>query len=126
MFKTKYFLGLIKPAVLIWLVPFIVSIFFFNQEGELAINFWLFKIIMLVVGFSTGYFVLKKHYIKNKYPWLASSIILVLYNVLIDLVVIVGFLGEDIATYFVTIATVYIIFIPLSNYLVLSKPNSKS
>lgn len=108
---------LFLPALIIWLVPLFVSFFFFNQEGDLQINFWLFKAIMLVAGSATAFVVLSKHYKKHTYPWLSSSLILLLYNILLDLILLIGVLGTPLGVYFSTTATLYVVFIPLSNYL---------
>ena len=39
---------------LTWLVPFVVAIFFYTQEGQLRIDIFLFKSIMMVVGSVCG------------------------------------------------------------------------
>ncbi len=114
---------LIIPSFSIWLIALVISFFFYSPEGELSINFWLFKIIMFIVSFTASFLVLSRHYKKHNYSWLSSSIAIIIYNIILDLVVLVALLGTSIGEYFLTIATVYVVFIPLSNYLALR--NSK-
>ncbi len=59
---------------LTWLIPFVVSFFFYSKEGQPLIDIFLFKSIMIVVGSLTGasllvlYFRgLKKDYLKEGY-----------------------------------------------------------
>lgn len=41
-------------GMLTWLVPFVVAIFFYTKEGQLRIDIFLFKSIMIVVGSLAG------------------------------------------------------------------------
>lgn len=48
-------------AALLWAVPFLVSVPFFNRAGELQIDIFAFKSLMLVVGSLTGVTLLLRH-----------------------------------------------------------------
>lgn len=41
-----------------WLIPFVASFFFYTREGELTIDIFLFKSIMIVVGSFSAAFLL--------------------------------------------------------------------
>ncbi len=41
-------------GMLTWLVPFVVAIFFYTKEGQLRIDIFLFKSIMIGVGSLAG------------------------------------------------------------------------
>jgi uncharacterized membrane protein YpjA len=60
----KNYLKIVLLGFLTWLVPFVVSFFFFTPERTLAIDEGLFKSIMIVVGSLTGA-VLLVRYFKN-------------------------------------------------------------
>lgn len=60
----KNYLKIIFYGFLTWLVPFVVSFFFFTPDRTLAIEEGLFKSIMIVVGSLTGALLLVR-YFKN-------------------------------------------------------------
>lgn len=45
---------LVGGGILVWAVPFAVSMFFYDQSGELMIDVFLFKSIMIVLSVSFG------------------------------------------------------------------------
>lgn len=100
-------------GILAWLIPFILSFFFYSREGELQINIFLFKSIMIVVGSITGavllvlYFrALEKNYLKEGITvglaWFAV-------NILLDLVVLIPMSGMSIGDYFAQIGLRYLV-----------------
>ena len=50
----KKYLQIMGYGILIWLVPFIISIFFYSRDGQLLIELMLFKTLMLLIGGLTG------------------------------------------------------------------------
>lgn len=117
--QFSIFKTLLKPAAIIWVVPFVISFFFYNREGELLFNFWIFKAAMYTVGSVTALLVLRVHYQKNRYKFLPSTSVLLFYNILFDLIVLVGLLGMDLPEYLITVVSGYIIFISLFNFIAL-------
>jgi len=52
---NKYLTNILY-GFLAWLIPFVASLFFYTREGELTIDIFLFKSIMIVVGsFSAAF-----------------------------------------------------------------------
>lgn len=104
---------LIGFGLLTWLVPFIVAIFFYTADGELAIDKFLFKSIMLVVAgiFNTTLLVLMFRTVTDEY--IRTGIIIGLtwlaINIGLDLIVLVGMLDTNLATYFREIGLGYLI-----------------
>ncbi len=47
---------------LVWLVPFATAIPFYSRDGELVIDVFLFKSIMIVVGSLIGAFLLVRYF----------------------------------------------------------------
>lgn len=41
-------------SFLIWLLPFLASMPFFNREGQLIVNFWIFKTLMVAIMVATA------------------------------------------------------------------------
>lgn len=104
---------LIGFGLLTWLVPFIVAIFFYTADGELAIDKFLFKSLMLVVAgiFNTTLLVLMFRTVTDEY--IRTGIIIGLtwlaINIGLDLIVLVGMLDTNLATYFREIGLGYLI-----------------
>ena len=114
---SKNIISLIIPSFLIWLFPLLVSFLFYNQSGQLTINFWIFKLIMAMVGFSSAYFLLNKYYHKYSFNWINNSIIILVVNILLDLIVLIGLIKMNLFFYLVSVLPVYFIFIPITNYI---------
>ena len=96
-----------------WFIPFISSFFFYSRTGELQIDIFLFKSIMIVVGSITGavllvlYFrALEKNYLREGITvggsWFAINIIL-------DLVVLIPMSGMPLGDYFAGIGLRYLV-----------------
>lgn len=102
-----------------WLVPFVISIFFYNQDGDLIVDFWIFKVAMVIVGFISFYF-LAQLYLKGEqvFNWITFSVIAVVVNSILDLIVLVGFLQMPPIDWLIQIFPVYLILMPLSVWIV--------
>jgi uncharacterized membrane protein YpjA len=96
-----------------WLVPFIASIFFFTKEGGLAINIFLFKSIMIVIGSITGAVLLVKYFKKIDTEYLKEGIIVGVVwfgiNIMLDLLVLIPMSGMSIPDYFTQIGLRYLV-----------------
>jgi len=111
--KTLWVFGF---SILVWIVPFLVSIPFFNSSGSLVINFWLFKLIMVVFVILVtffGYKFLNKKLIQNTF-WL--SVLTVLINTLLDVLILIPVAKYTARDYILQIFCIYIIFIPTAIY----------
>lgn len=69
-------LKIILFGFLAWLIPFVLSIFFYSKTGKLLINLDLFKSIMVVTGMLSGTYLLVKYFEKIKSNFLKEGIII--------------------------------------------------
>ena len=58
---VRVWLRSVGYAAALWAIPFLVSVPFFNRSGELQIDIFAFKSLMLVVGSLTGVILLLRH-----------------------------------------------------------------
>ncbi len=97
---------------LVWLIPFIASLFFYTADGKLIIDVFLFKSIMIVVGSISGAVLLIYYFKKVHTNYFKEGIIVGLLwfsiNILLDLLVLVPMSGMSIADYFAQIGLRYI------------------
>ena len=47
---------------LVWLVPFVAAFAFYSRDGELTIDIFLFKSIMIIVGVLAGAYLLVRYF----------------------------------------------------------------
>lgn len=103
---------------LTWLIPFVIAIPFFNQDGELAADIFTFKATMSLV-YSTVSAVLIARVLKDvQSDYLQTGIILGLIwtaiNILLDLVILVGLFGNELSMWFWQTGVGYFNMIPLA------------
>lgn len=98
---------------LTWLIPFVSGFFFYSREGQLLIDIFLFKSIMIVVASITGasllvlYFrALEKDYLREG---ITVGLVWFTINILLDLVALVPMSGMSIGDYFAQIGLRYLI-----------------
>ena len=100
-------------GVLTWLVPFVVAVFFYTQEGQLRIDIFLFKSIMIVVGAVTGALFLSLYFRKVTQHYYREGILLGLIwlaiNWALDFGVLIPMSGMDVGTYATQIGLRYLI-----------------
>ncbi len=98
---------------LTWLVPFVVAIFFYTQEGQLRIDIFLFKSIMIVVGSVTGAFFLLLYFRKVTEYYCREGILIGLIwlaiNWALDFGVLIPMSAMDVGTYVAQIGLRYLI-----------------
>ena len=97
---------------LAWLIPFVASFFFYTREGELTIDIFLFKSIMIVVGSFSAAFLLVSYFKKIKADYFKEGIIAGLtwfgINIILDLLILIPMSGMSIADYFTQIGIRYL------------------
>ncbi|MFC2104434.1 hypothetical protein ACFLS4_03665 [Bacteroidota bacterium] len=71
----KNILRLFLLGVLTWIVPFIVGFLFFDKTGQLAIDIYLFKTIMIIVGGLIGSFAIVLYFKKKNDLFLKHGVI---------------------------------------------------
>ena len=109
---NKY-LKIVFFGFLVWLIPFIASLFFYTSGGKLIIDIFLFKAIMLVVGSISGAVLLVYYFKKVHTDYFKEGIIVGLLwfvvNILLDLVILVPMSGMSIVDYFTRIGIGYFV-----------------
>ena len=98
---------------LAWLIPFVASFFFYSEEGGLAIDIFLFKSIMIVVGSISAAFLLISYFKKINTNYLKEGILVGLtwfgINILLDLLFLIPMSGMSVADYFTQIGIRYLV-----------------
>ena len=97
---------------LAWLIPFVSSFFFYTREGELSIDIFLFKSIMIVVGTFSAAILLVSYFKNINADYLKEGVIIGLtwlaISILLDLLVLIPMSGMSIADYFAQIGIRYL------------------
>ena len=108
----KKYLRNILYGLLAWFIPFAASFFFYTRDGELTIDIFLFKSIMIVVGTFSAAFLLISYFKKINTEYFKEGIIVGLtwfgINILLDLLVLIPMSGMSIADYFMQIGISYL------------------
>ncbi len=105
-------LRMIIYGILIWLIPFVVSFFFYTKDGKLAIDIFLFKSIMIVVGTASAAWLLISYFKKVKAGFLREGIVVgavwLGISIVLDLLVLIPMSGMAISDYFAQIGLRYL------------------
>ncbi|WP_440951917.1 hypothetical protein [Methanococcoides sp. FTZ1] len=96
-----------------WLIPFAASFLFYTQEGDLTIDIFFFKSIMIVVGSISAAFLLISYFKNIDADYFKEGVIVGLVwfaiNILLDLLVLIPISGMSISDYFMQIGLRYIV-----------------
>jgi hypothetical protein len=110
--QNKYLKNL-GYGFLSWLIPFLTSFLFYTREGELTIDIFLFKSIMIVVGSVTAAFLLISYFRNIGADYLKEGVILGLtwfgINILLDLLVLIPMSEMSLEEYFAQIGLRYVV-----------------
>jgi hypothetical protein len=84
-------------ALLSWLVPFLIAVPFYGKNGNLLIDLWLFKSIMIVVATITAAILMVWFFraVTTAYTREAviTGLVWLVVNWVLDIIVLVGLLG---------------------------------
>lgn len=109
----KKTIKIIGFGIIAWLVPFIAAFFFYNQQGQLTIDQFLFKSIMMVTGAVCNAVLLYLYYKKIGGHFLREGIVLGLswyiINILLDILILLPMSGMSIGLYFTQIGFSYLV-----------------
>ena len=109
--KSQYSRAVLA-GIVTWLVPFLVSLLFYNQNG-LTIDVFLFKSIMIVVGAIVGALMIVWYFKPETENFLRAGMIFgaaaLAINWVLDLIVLCGILGEDPLSWFAGVGVRYIV-----------------
>ena len=109
----KNIVKIILLGLLTWVVPFITGFLFFDQSGQLAIDMYLFKSIMLIVGALIGSFAIAIYFKKQKGEYLKSGIIIgiswFIINILLDVIILLPMSKMSMSDYIAQIGIRYLL-----------------
>ncbi|MCG2689886.1 hypothetical protein L6252_01220 [Candidatus Parcubacteria bacterium] len=117
---------------LTWLIPFIVSFFFYSKDHTLLINEQLFKSIMIIVGLATGAWLLTSYFKKITSNYIQNGIIIGLawlaINLVLDFIILIPMSGLSVGTYIAQIGLRYLTIpiVSISMGYILAKHESNS
>ncbi len=109
----KQYLKLVLFGFLAWLIPFIISIFFYDKTGHLVIgDIFLFKSVMIVTGATTGAVLLVLYFNKVHerylYHGILTGIVWLAINWGLDLIILVPMAKLSLYDYFAQIGLRYL------------------
>lgn len=109
--QNKYMKNLIY-GFSTWLIPFFVGVLFYNREGKLSIDIFLFKSIMIVVGSAVGAFLLVKYFKTIYSNFVKEGMIIgfswLILNIILDILILVPMSHMNLTDYVSQIAIRYI------------------
>lgn len=108
----KKYIKIIILGFISWAIPFIISIPFYSKEGQVIIDIFLFKSIMIIIGTLTGAILLIYYFKgikKHIYDGIFVGIIWYIINVILDLVILVPLSDISIKNYFFQIGIRYLL-----------------
>jgi len=102
---------------LTWLIPFVIAIPFFGQDGELTADIFTFKATMSLVYTIVSAFLVARILQDVDSDFLQTGLLLgVIWtglNILLDLIVLVGLFGNELSMWFWQTGIGYFNMIPL-------------
>jgi len=126
----KKALKILLFGIIIWLIPFITGFFFYTPDGQMSVDMYLFKTIMILVGNFTGVILAVIYLLKIEKNFLKESILIglvwILINYILDFVILLPMSGMDTGDYFVQIGLRYLLLpiISIAIGYLLQKKNS--
>ncbi len=110
----KQYLKLALFGLLAWLIPFIISIFFYDKTGHLVMgDIFLFKSIMIVTGATTGAVLLILYFSKIHERYLYHGILTgatwLTINWALDLLILLPMAKLGLYDYFAQIGLRYLV-----------------
>jgi uncharacterized membrane protein YpjA len=110
----KQYLKLTLFGFLTWVIPFVVSFFFYDKTGHLLIvDIFLFKSIMIITGCLTGVVLLALYFknINEKYLYhgILIGIVWLAMNWILDFLILVPMAKLSLYDYFAQIGLRYLI-----------------
>jgi len=108
----KKYLKIAGYGVITWLIPFVVSFFFYDKSGNCTINMDLFKSLMIVISglAGCGLLVIFFRQIKDSYlqTGIVIGIIWLLINLMLDALILLPMSKMAITDYIMQIGVRYL------------------
>jgi len=123
----KRILGLVLLGTMIWAIPFVIGIFFYDSSGQLSVDLFLFKSIMILVltlsvalAINLQFSKIDSSYVENG---LTFGLIWLAVPVILDYLILIPMAGMTLRDYTIQIGLRYLIIpiICFSTGLVLSR-----
>lgn len=109
----KKFLRILLFGIITWLIPFVSAFFFYTKDGQLNIDIYLFKTIMILVGSLSGALFIILYLIKVSNNLLKESILIglawLIINYLLDFIILLPMSGMALGEYFTQIGLRYLV-----------------
>ena len=104
-----------------WVVPFIAAFFFFDETGQIAVDMYLFKTVMLLIGGITGILAIVIYFKKVQSGFLTQGIIIGVVwfaiNFILDVLVLLPISKMGFGDYVIQIGLRYLM-IPIMSIMV--------
>ncbi len=111
--------GLFIRGFSIWFVPFVVSFFFYSDDGELTTSYAIFKSVM-VVTLTLSVLIAATFRLKAIPSPTVAAVVFLMISVLLDVLVVIPFVGLRLDDYVEQVGLIYLI-IPAITWVLLSR-----
>lgn len=107
-------------SFLIWVIPFVSSFPFFGRDGNLTVNFWAFKLTMVVVLTLSSFFLFQWFYTTNPQAAVSTSRLLLLgvgaalISIFFDTFTVIPLNKMPIPQYAAQVASFYLLIVIIS------------
>lgn len=116
--KRNLFARNLLLGFLSWLIPFVVSFFFFRPGGDMILPYATFKGIITVVGVASGSYLLYRYFLLVSGNYIREGMIVGLswmaINLLLDFVFLVPMARIGASEYLLTIGISYLAIPPIA------------
>ncbi len=110
--KTKNIIRITLLGLMTWLVPFVAAFFFFDETGQIAVDMYLFKTIMILIGGITGAFAIILYFRKVQSSFLNHGILIgcvwFVINFVLDIIILLPLSGMSFSDYLIQIGLRYL------------------
>ena len=119
--ETKNIIRITLLGIMTWIVPFIAAFFFFDETGQIAVDMYLFKTIMILVGGIIGALTIIIYFKKVQSGFLTQGIIIGVVwfaiNFILDVLVLLPISKMGFGDYVIQIGLRYLM-IPIMSIMV--------
>ena len=116
----KTVLRLVLISIGIWAVPFLISIPMHSNNGDLLVNYWLFKIIMVSTLTGTAVGLFRWFYFNSSsselyvYWFILVGLVSLTIQLLLDSITVIPMGAMTWQLYIQEIGIIYLVLIPIS------------
>ena len=96
-----------------WLIPFVLSIPFFNQNGQLLVEHDLFKSVMIVTGSISGCYLMFRYFKLVDGDFIMNGIVVgiswLAINIIFDTIILIPMMKVSFFSYLMSIGLGYLV-----------------